>query len=222
MLKNKELDAHYARLEGQDTLQKQIGRELHDGLGTLLSTVKLNLAPVDEVLDKLTDKHRRQYATANRLLDEACVDLRRIAHELGSAVLLKFGLKAQLEALKDVIEGSGKLKVELPFYGLEERLDAKMEVNIYRIVQELVNNVIKHAQASKIIIQVNQFENMINVMVEDDGRGFDVVKARQKPGAGMINLEARVHSIKGKMFIDTRTGRGTTVSIDIPVFPENN
>lgn len=218
LLQNRELDAHFARLEGQETMQKEIGKELHDGLGNILATVKLNLAPVDEVLDKMTDAHRVQYSTANRLLDEVCVDLRRIAHQLESHTLLNFGLKAALEALEKDVSTSGKIKVELSPHGLQERLNIKMESNLYRIVQELVNNVIKHAKADKITIEVNRFENMLNVLVADNGQGFDLEKARQKPGVGMFNLEARVHSLKGKMFIDTKPGRGTTVSIDIPVF----
>ncbi|MCA0237188.1 MAG: tetratricopeptide repeat protein [Bacteroidetes bacterium] len=220
LLNNKTLDTHYARLEGQEHMQKQIGKELHDGLGTVLATVKINLAPVDEVLGQLTDQHRRQFMTANRLLDQACADVRRMAHDLESAVLMKFGLEAQLEALRQAIESPGKLQVELSLYKLQDRLPYHLEFNIYRIIQELVKNVITHAHASHITIQVNRLDNLINILVEDDGRGFDLEKVRQQPGVGMINLEARVHSLNGKTFIDTQPGRGTTVSIDIPVFPE--
>ena len=221
LLQNRELETQYARLEGQDNMQKEIGRELHDGVGAMLASVKLNLAPVDEVLDVLPVEKCAQYAIANRLLDEACEELRRIAHELGSALLTKFGLKAQLEALAAIIPGTGKLRVELATHGLQERLDYNMELNLYRIVQELVHNVVKHAYAAKMTIQVNRFDNMINVLVEDNGRGFDPEKVRQKPGLGMANLTSRVHNLHGKMFIDARPGRGTTVSIDIPVFQDS-
>ncbi|HRI60308.1 MAG TPA: ATP-binding protein, partial [Saprospiraceae bacterium] len=217
LLKNKELDTHYARLEGQDTMQKKIGQELHDGVGAMLASVQLNLSPVDEVLDRLPEDKRKQYATANRLLGEASEEVRRISHELSSAVLLKFGLKAQLEALADIIPSSGKLQVELATHGLKERLDYKTELNIYRMVQELVHNVVKHAQAKNISIQVNRFDDRINVIVEDDGRGFDVEKIREKPGLGMQNLAARIHDLGGELQIDSRPGHGTTVSIDIPL-----
>jgi hypothetical protein len=216
-LKNKELDTHYARLEGQDAMQKKIGQELHDSVGAMLASVKLNLSPVDEVLDRLPEDKRQQYANANRLLGEASEELRRISHELNSAVLLKFGLKEQLEALSDIIPGSGKLQVELVTHGLKERLDYKTELNIYRMVQELVHNVVKHAHAKNISIQVNRFGDRINVIVEDDGVGFDVAKIREKPGLGMQNLAARVHDLGGELQIDSRPGHGTTVSIDIPL-----
>ncbi len=217
LLKNKELENNYARLAGQDEMQRKIGQELHDGVGAMLASVKLNLSPVDEVLDHLPENNRKQYATANRLLGEASEEVRRISHELSSAVLQKFGLKAQLEALADIIPGSGKLQVELATHGLKERLDYKTELHIYRMVQELVHNVVKHAQARNITIQVNRFEHTINVIVEDDGRGFDVEKIRESPGIGMQNLAARVHELNGEMQIDSREGRGTMVSIDIPV-----
>ncbi|MBC7777968.1 MAG: tetratricopeptide repeat protein [Phycisphaerae bacterium] len=217
LLKNKELENNYARLAGQDEMQRKIGQELHDGVGAMLASVKLNLSPVDEVLDYLPENNRRQYATANRLLGEASEEVRRISHELSSAVLQKFGLKAQLEALADIIPGSGKLQVELATHGLKERLDYKTELHIYRMVQELVHNVVKHAQAQNITIQVNRFEHAINVIVEDDGRGFDLEKIRQSPGIGMQNLAARVHDLNGEMQIDSRPGRGTMVSIDIPL-----
>lgn len=217
LLKNKEMETHYARLEGQDAMQKEIGRELHDSVGAMLASVKLNLAPVDEVLDVLPAAHRRQYATANRLLGEATEEVRRISHELSSAVLQKFGLKAQLEALADIIPGSGKLQVELVTHGLKERLDYKIELHIYRMVQELVHNVVKHAQAQNVSIQVNRFGDRINMIVEDDGRGFDVENIRQKPGLGMQNLAARVHELSGTLQIDSRPGRGTLVSVDIPL-----
>lgn len=216
-LKNRELETHYARLEGQDDMQRKIGQELHDGVGAMLASVKLNLSPVDEVLDRLPEDKRRQYATANRLLGEASEELRRISHELSSAVLLKFGLKAQLEALADIIPGSGKLQVELATHGLKERLDYKIELHIYRMVQELVHNVVKHARAKNISIQVNRFDDRINVIVEDDGRGFDMDKVRKKTGLGMQNLAARVHDLDGELQIDSRPGHGTTVSIDIPL-----
>ena len=124
---------------------------------------------------------------------------------------------AQLEALADIIPSSGKLQVELVTHGLKERLDYGTELHIYRIVQELIHNVIKHAQAQNVTIQVNRFEDRVNVIVEDDGRGFDVESIRQKPGMGMQNLAARVHELSGFLQIDSRSGRGTTVSVDIPL-----
>ncbi len=216
LLKNREVETAYARIEGSENMQQKIGQDLHDSVGAMLSTVRLQLSPVDEVLDVLPGKTREQFISANQLLSEACEEVRRISHELSSAVLRRFGLKAQLEALCEVINQTGKLQVELATHGLNERLNSKAEINIYRMVQELVNNTIKHAQAQNLSIQVNRFEDTINIMVEDDGVGFDVDTAQNSPGLGLQSLAARVHELHGEMQIDSRLHRGSTISIDIP------
>ncbi|MBL7809124.1 MAG: sensor histidine kinase [Saprospiraceae bacterium] len=213
LLKNMEMETNYARLEAQDERQQQIGRELHDSLGAMLTTVRLRMAPVDEVLDVLPTKARDQYREANRLLSDACEELRRISHNLSSVVLMQLGLEEQLKSWASVIP----LKVELATHGLKERLDFKTELNLFRIVQELVHNVIKHAHAQNLSIQVNRFQDVINVMIEDDGKGYIPENIRSQPGLGLQSLAARVHDLKGEIQIDSQPGRGTTVSIDIPL-----
>ncbi len=217
LLRNLELETYSAWLEGQETTQQKIGKDLHDGLGSLLSTVKLHFASVENRLDQLQAENRGQYETANRLLDDACQEVRRISHELASALLMKFGLKVQLEALADAIRSSGKMEVELATFGLEERLDNKLEINIYRMIQILTHNVIEHARARTITISVNRFDQLLNVMVEDDGQGFRPEDLRNKPGLGMKSLTARVHDLDGELHIDSQPGQGARVSIDLPL-----
>lgn len=221
LIKNKEIERHYARIEAQDAMKRQIGAELHDGVGAMLTAVKLGFAPVDEVLDNLPDDKQNHYRKANQLLDETCAEVRRIAHQLSSSLLLRFGLKAQLEALADILKESGQFNVNLELHALDERFDSKTEMNTYRIVQELVNNIVKHAQANEITIQANRFDNLFNIIVEDNGKGFDPDQAEARTGAGLTNIRARVHDMKGNIFIDSRPGRGTAIVIDIPVFPQN-
>lgn len=217
LLRDLELETYSAWLEGQEATQQKIGRELHDGLGSLLSTVKLHFASVETRLDKLQDENRSQYDKAHNLLEHACQEVRRISHELASALLMKFGLKPQLEALADAIESSGKLEVELATFGLEERLDNKTEINVYRMIQILTHNVIEHANAEKITISVNRFKDLLNIIVEDNGQGFRQEDVRLKPGLGMKSLAARVHDLEGVLNIDPRPGQGTLVSIDLPI-----
>lgn len=211
-----ETKTYSAYLEGQEATQQKIGKELHDGLGSLLSTVKLHFASVEKRIDHLQEESRNQYETANRLLDHACQEVRRISHEMASALLVKFGLKAQLEALADAIRSSGKLKVELVTFGLDERLHNKLEINVYRMIQVLTHNVIEHAQAQKITINVNRFNDLLNIIVEDDGIGFVPEDVRRKNGIGMKNLETRVRELEGELHIDTAPGRGARISIDLP------
>ncbi len=213
----KEMEANQMRLESEEATRNRIGKELHDGLGSMLSTVKLYFSSVDAKLEHVQGESRQQYLKANQLLDEACAQVRSISHEMMSAMLVQFGLKAQLESLAEAIRDSGQLKVELATHGLKDRLATRQEFNIYRIVQELVNNVIKHAGATRVSIQVNRFDKMINVMVEDNGMGFDPEEARIKGGMGLKNLESRVHELDGTIHFDSKVEKGTTVAIDIPV-----
>ena len=217
LLQSREMERAFDRLEGQEAAQREIGQELHDSVGVMLSTVKLNLVPVDEVLDVLPSEKRRQYLAANRLLDDACEQIRQISHRLSCATLAKFGLKPQLEALADNISEAGQFQVELVTHGLGERLDYSLEIQLYRIIQELVNNIIKHAQASSVSLQANRFQASVRIIVEDDGIGFELEDAERKGGIGLHNLRARVEKLDGLLHIDSRAGRGTIVTIDIPL-----
>jgi two-component system NarL family sensor kinase len=212
-----ELEKNYARLEGEEAMRRRIGRELHDRVGAMLTAVKLYFTGVDDEIGRLREENRRQYAKANQLLDDACDEVRRVSHELSSALLVNFGLKARLEDLAEKHQVPGKLDIELFTHGLQERLDAKLENNIDNIVHELVNNVSRHARARKISIQVNRFDDLVNILVEDDGQGFDVEEAKRKPGIGMKNIASRVNDLHGEIQIDSRIGKGTSISIDLPL-----
>ena len=218
VLQEKELETHYARLEAQEKVQQKIGQELHDDVGAMLATVKMKLLSEQEVLDHFPKEKTKEYAQANRLLNEACDKVRKLSHEFSEALLKKFGLKAQLEALQEAISQAEKLEVEMSTHGLQKRLDFELELNLYRIIQELVHNVIKHAKASQISIEVNYLKDKVNVVVEDNGQGFDWKQVQANPGLGMINLEARVHGLNGEIHFDTIQGKRTTVMVRIPIF----
>lgn len=221
VLGNKELDRAYAFIEGQDDERKRIARDLHDRLGSMLSMVKLNFAAIDARMAEIQSENRSQYEKANNLLDEACEEVRRISHNLQSGIISKFGLLAQLEAMAEDFNETRQLQVELATHGLKKRLDNALEVRIYRIIQELANNVVKHARASKFTIQVNRFDEVVNIMAEDNGVGFEPEQAKNKGGMGLQNIASRVHALDGSLTIDSAPGRGTTVMIDIPIPPES-
>ena len=214
ILKDIELKTTYARLEGQDEERKRIAQELHDRLGVMLSTIKLYFQGLE---NKLEQKGKEQFLKANDLLDEATSEVRRISHDMNSGILNKFGLKAQLENLADILINSNKIEVNVLTHGLEKRFSATLERQIYRIIQELISNVLKHAKASRITIQVNQFQDVINVMVEDDGKGFDLESAHVKNGMGLKNIKYRVQELNGSVIFDSAPGRSTTVALDIPI-----
>lgn len=215
LLRAQEMKSIHAMLEGQDRERKRIAEDLHDRLGSTLSAVKLHLGALDGVAEQ--PAAQPVYQNLNGLLDKAVSEVRDIAHNMVSGVLTKFGLAAALQDLKESLEASRKLKIELIVSNLDERLEGQTEITLYRIVQELICNVLKHAGATEITIQLNKIGNELLLMVEDNGRGFDPSQAAQKKGIGLRNIESRVASLGGRLCIDSGKGRGTTTTIEIPL-----
>ena len=214
-LQEAELDNIHARLKGEEKARKQIGKDLHDRIGGMLSVLKLSLAAVEEKVGGMEAANKTQYKKVNALIDETADEVRRISHNMSSFFLTKFGLKVQLEEMAQRLRETGKIEVELSLYGMDERMDSKLEFEIYRIVQELVSNALKHAKASLLTIQLNRFDPIINIIVEDDGVGFKPDLMEQKRGMGLENVRSRAYHLNGAVNIDSSPGKGTTISIDI-------
>lgn len=205
------LETLNALIKGQEGERKRIAQDLHDGLGGLLATLRMRL-PLG------TNDHSGERDTS-LLVDEVCVEVRRIAHNMMPEVLLKFGLEAAIEDLAQKINAGGKLEVQVQSYGLQQsqKHNENFDLPVYRIVQELVHNAIKHASATEILIQLNQVNNNLNITVEDNGVGFDPVLVSQKKTMGMQSLKSRIHYLNGYLNIDSRPGNGTSVMVDLPV-----
>ncbi len=218
LLQQQEINSLQGVLAGQEKERQRIATDLHDKLGAILGMVKLHFSAVEERIDVLRDDNKKQYDKANELLDKASTEVRNISHNLLSGVLVKFGLVPALQDLKDTVEATGKLKVQLVAGDQTGgRLSGEQELQVYRIVQELISNILKHAKATEAVIQLNRTNGEINLIVEDNGVGFDVEAARQKQGIGLKNLEARAAKLKAKLHFDSGKGAGTTVSVDIPL-----
>ncbi|MCT4628814.1 sensor histidine kinase [Winogradskyella sp.] len=217
LLKKQELRSIKAMINGQESERKRIAQDLHDRLGSMLSVIKLRYKNVEESLDKLKDENKEQYEQVNTLLDEACEAVREIAHNMVSGVLTKFGLLAALEDLKNTIEGTNTFKIELLSHGLDDRLENTLEMELYGIIQELIHNIIKHAKASEVSIQLVKRANEINLTVIDDGIGFDYIESLEYNGMGLKSVISRVSSLNGVFSIDSGKGNGTTISIDLPL-----
>lgn len=211
VLRQKELEATYARLEGQDDERIRIAKDLHDRLGAMLSTVKLYF-PAHAV-----NGGSQAFEKGLQLLDEACEEVRRISHNLESGTLTKFGLKAQVESLVNTLNEANQLSITLNTHAWNKRLPSKMEINLYRIIQELLSNILKHAQATHVQIQLNHFDHLVNILVEDNGVGFDLDQIGDSSGMGFKNLHSRIDELGGELKIDSVAGRGTFVSVDVPV-----
>ena len=213
--KNQKLLAMDAMIGGQEEERKRIAKELHDGLGGLLSTVQLHFSTTQQKVGPTTQEVNGLHKAAH-LLDEACSEVRRIAHNMMPGALMKLGLIPALQDICDAMSQAG-IPTELQVFHMEDRLNEQVEISVYRIIQESLNNIRKHAQAREVIIQLSQADNMLSITVEDDGKGFHVNQARAKGGIGLRSIESRVKYLNGTLDIDSETGEGTTVNIEVPL-----
>ncbi len=214
LLKEKELKNMDALFEGREEERKRIGRDLHDRLGSMLSTVKLHFSAIEARIDDLQNDNQNQYSKATALLDEAVGEVRKIAHDLVSGTLVHQGLVAALIELKQSIESTGSLSVNVFNKMQSTPIDIENEISIYRIIQELVSNVIKHADAKKVDIHLNRIADELNIIVEDNGKGFD---SNQKDmlGIGLANIKQRAAKLGATIHFDSTVGKGTTVILEI-------
>ncbi|MBI4931642.1 MAG: sensor histidine kinase [Bacteroidetes bacterium] len=198
----------------QEKERKRIAEELHDGIGQMLSAVKLNIAALD---DSKEDDYKIQYKNAIELIDDSCSELRNISHNMMPGLLVKSGLIPALNDLADKLNHSYALKIFIESDGMEKRLDNAMEIQLYRIIQELLNNIIKYAHAAEIHIQLNRSESELTLMMEDDGKGFDTTILKTSAGNGWNNINSRLEILNAKIEIDSRVGKGTVMFIELPL-----
>lgn len=204
----------------QDVERKRIAQDIHDSLGSILSAAKLKLSSLAETKKIFTPDQLDKYQGSLDLLDEASTELRNISHNIMPATLSKLGLQAALQNLIDKLTAHSKTQIQFTAHGFEKRMAEATEISIYRIILELLNNIVKHADAAKVTIQLIKYPAYINLMLEDDGKGFDYNKAfDEKKGIGLGNIQSRVEYLNGSMDIDSVQGKGTTVIIEIPLLP---
>lgn len=204
----KQITATQSLLEGETTERARLSRDLHDGLGGMLSVAKLKIATMKGNLT-IPEENVASLNSAIELLDTSIKELRRVAHNLMPESLMKYGLNA---ALADFCRSTDK--VEYHFFGNDRRPDEKTEIAAYRIVNELVNNSLRHSEAENINVQLIIDESRVHVIVEDDGKGFDAVVAEAEGGNGLRNIRSRVTSLGGKLELITAPGNGTEVNVE--------
>ncbi|HEY0608992.1 MAG TPA: sensor histidine kinase, partial [Chitinophaga sp.] len=200
-----------AMMEGEERERGRVARDLHDGLGGLLAGVKMDLS-------KLGDKAatapplRDQLQATTRQLDGSINELRRIARNMMPETLLRFGLETALKDFCTGVENEGTA-ITLQCYGMEQHdLRPNVQLMVYRIVQELVTNALKHAKASRILVDCIQHGSEVSITVEDNGKGFDP-KAVNGNGSGLNNIRTRVDYLNGKMDIQFAANTGTSINI---------
>lgn len=210
----KQLLALNSILKGQEEERSRMAKDLHDGVGSMLSSIKLNLSFLTGNLS-LSTNDSFLFNKSLQQLDTAIAEMRRVAHNMMPEALLQLGLRDALQDFCDDINASKKVFVKFTVIGNIDLADKNMEVVLYRIVQELTNNALKHAEAKNILIQINRHSRGITVVVEDDGKGF--VPELTRKGAGLTNIESRIKFLKGAYDIQSDIGNGASITAEIPL-----
>jgi two-component system, chemotaxis family, CheB/CheR fusion protein len=206
-----------AVLQTQEAERKRISEALHNGLGQLLYAAKLNL----DHLEPKQAGHKEVKEQVNKLLDQAIASTRSISFELTPSILRDFGLKTAIEELVSRLE-SPSLKITYDLDGLDERLDELIEISLYRIIQELLNNVMKHAGATEAHIELENKKDQIYLRVQDNGSGFKEDKTAIGKGLGLSSMRNRVKLLEGKLKVDSRPGKGTGIEIILKNQPNSS
>ncbi|MBK9485426.1 MAG: hypothetical protein IPO01_09495 [Chitinophagaceae bacterium] len=214
--KDKQLLAIDAMLKGQEEERSRLAKDLHDGLGGMLSGVKLSFVNMKENLI-MDAESVTSFEKSILQLDNTIAELRKVAHNLMPEALVKFGLKNAILDFCNSMQLSSKTKIIFEQLGTERLLSNTADLYIYRIVQELINNAIKHADADQILVQLTKTNDKVLLTVEDDGKGFNTELIRSAKGIGLKNIQQRVDYLKGKIDIASQAAEGTSVNIELYV-----
>ncbi|MFD2541230.1 tetratricopeptide repeat protein [Lacinutrix gracilariae] len=211
MMKDHKLSVIERYQEGQDEERSRLAREIHDGIGSDLASIKIAFEHYTEQYKE--DAQSKRIATA---IDNACVDVRSLSHQLHPLPFSKIGFTSFLGDFVDQISKKSDLKIQTFFFPEEDidKLPDELLADAYRIVQELINNILKHAEAKKVDVQLTKHTDHLNIVINDDGKGF---QKNKKQGIGLRNIKERLQKLKGTLEIDSSPGHGTSITIDIPI-----
>ena len=202
-------------IEGQEAERIRIAKDLHDGLGGLLTTIKTQVSNIQRDIDQL--ENLKPYEKANAMIDDACNEVRRISQNLMPDILRLEGLHGAVDAIADQIKDTHGLQVEFISQIEGLKLNEVKELFVFRIVQELTNNIIKHANATTIKLNMLISDGLLHVMVEDDGVGFDSNHKQNTNGIGLKSVASRVNYLNGKLTIESAPRNGTRTNISLPL-----
>lgn len=215
ILKQQEL-ASKAVIEAEENERKRIAGDLHDGVGQLMSAAKLNLSSIRAEIPFYSEEQQNTFDKAVALVDEGCREVRSVSHNIMPNALLKSGLATAVRDFLGKID-SRTLKINLYTEGLTDKIDQNTEIVLYRVIQECVNNVIKHSAANLLDISLIKDQDGISATIEDNGKGFNMADATKNEGLGLKNITTRIEYLKGTVEWDSAPGHGTVVAIHVPL-----
>jgi len=211
MKQEEEIKAWQATIKGEEKERSRIAYALHDGIGGQLSTLGMYFGTIQKkypVLKEATD-----YKDAMGLLMETLNDVRRTAHNMMPELLLRYGLAEAIRLYCKKVQTNQNLRIDFQYYGYIAPLNHSFELSIYRIIQELVQNILKHAQATEALVQLSQHDNFLSITVEDNGSGFDHSET-QHSGMGLRSIETRTNGMNGCFTIHSARGNGTAIYLE--------
>ena len=206
-----------AALEAEVAERKRLGFELHDGVGPLLSLAKLNVTALLQKPQLAPERKLMILQNTEGTINEVLKEMKQISNNMAPLVLLEKGFPDAVKDLVSKLNQSSTYKVSLDMMGLNTRMEPYLEHSLYRTIQEALNNVIMHAEGNEINIQIIQNHEDLTVMIEDNGKGFDPSQLDDKKGMGLKSAASRIQSLKGELLIDSAQGRGTIITIIVPL-----
>jgi signal transduction histidine kinase len=216
LLKEQELIVINSMLEGQEKERQRLANELHDDLGSLLTTLKFHFDAFRDKKNQPGSQPDELFDQTDKLLDEAYLKVRTIAHSRNAGVDPNEGLVPAVKLFAAKVSLMNSLTIEVHDNGMDTRLNNPLEITAFRIIQELITNIVKHAKATAATIHLTQHESSINVMIEDNGVGFDLSSIKQSAGMGLYSIQKRVEGLGGSVTIESTSKSGTTVIIELP------
>ena len=199
-----------ALIDGEEKERRRIAQELHDGINGDLSAIKFRISSLGD--SDMSPEDQSNLIKVIEMIDQSCAQVRSISHNLMPASIVDFGLVATIEQYCSKIGSANAIPIDFQYFGDPAVLPKKVETVIYRIIQELINNIIKHAKATSALVQMNFHENDLFITVEDNGVGFDIKKIQT--GIGLKNISSRVRYLNAKLDIDSGSN-GTSFQINI-------
>lgn len=211
------LAATEAVLKGEEQERTRLAKDLHDGLGGMLSGIKYSFQTMKGNLI-MTPENQEAFERSMDMLDSSIREMRRVAHNLMPEVLVRYGLDTALKDYTTELNKSGIIKVVYQSMGIEGKdIDQSMALGLYRVVQELLNNVVKHAEATEVLVQLFAENGKLVVNVEDNGRGMDPALLEKTGGMGLKNIQSRVNLLNGKLDFQSAPGKGTAVNLEFTI-----
>ena len=217
LLKEQEITTINAMVDGQEKERKRIAEDLHDNLGSVLATLKLHFENLKINREKKKINQEELFNKTETLIDEAYLKVRRIAHAKNAGVIANEGLLLAVQMMAEKISSADKIKIEVTHFGLDKPLENNLEITVFRIIQELVTNILKHAEATKASINISLYDKNLNIIIEDNGKGFDTKKVNLRSGMGLSSIKTRIEYLQGNFQMDATIGKGSSMIIDIPL-----